>query len=379
VTEISSPQQSDLAWLGTVSSAQANFYWVRLSKKAGNGPYPPRKLALLCTRRARLKKMGQQVMVGDRVWVENPDWEDARAVIVAVEPRQTQLDRPPVANGDQVLLVFALAEPTLDPHQLSHFLVQAETTGMAVCLCLNKRDLASEVQQQDWVDRLYQWGYAPILISVQADPVFRTLAPVLRDRITIVSGPSGVGKSSLINALIPTTDLRTNQVSGKLGRGRHTTRHVELFELPQGGLLADTPGFNQPEINCRPEDLGQYFPEVRRRLAEDRCQFGDCLHRDEPGCIVRGNWERYEDYLALLQDCLARQQARQDSPDPEAAFKVKMSLSGQISHEPRLQTKKYRRVSRRRRQQALQDLRCELTDTIEPLSNLDELDWEPGN
>ena len=250
---------------------------------------------------------------------------------------------------------------------------------MDVCLCLNKRDLASEVQQQTWIERLCQWGYTPILISVQTDPAFPALAQALRDRITIVSGPSGGGKSSLINALIPKTDLRTNQVSGKLGRGRHTTRHVELFELPQGGLLADTPGFNQPEISCHPEDLAQYFPEIRQRLEGDRCQFGDCLHRDEPGCVVRGDWERYEDYLAILKNCLAQQQLRQDSPDPEATYKVKATLAGQVSHEPRLQAKKYRRVSRRRRQQALQELRCELTDTVEPLSDLDEIDWESEN
>ncbi len=374
MAEASSVQYSDSAWLGTVSSAQANFYWVHLSEHAANGPYQPPKVSLLCTRRARLKKMGQQVMVGDRVWVSDPDWEDARAVIVAVEPRRTQLDRPPVANGDQVLLVFALVEPTLDPHQLSHFLVKAEATGMEVCLCLNKRDLASEIQQQEWTERLRAWGYTPILISVQTDLVFPALANVLRDRITIVSGPSGVGKSSLINALIPKTDLRTNQVSGKLGRGRHTTRHVELFELPQGGLLADTPGFNQPEIFCSPETLGQYFPEIRERLKDDHCQFGNCLHRDEPGCIVRGEWERYEDYLAILSVCLAQQQVRQDSPDPEATFKVKVSPSGQIHHEPRLQAKKYRRISRRRRQQALQELCYELTDTVESLSHLDEMD-----
>jgi ribosome biogenesis GTPase len=365
--------------LGTVLSAQANFYWVRLLATFGNGPYHPPKLALLCTRRARLKKMGQQVMVGDQVWVENPDWVDERAVIHRVEPRRTQLDRPPVANGDQVLLVFALDQPTLDPNQLSRFLVKAESTDMVVRLCLNKRDLVSEAQQQSWQERLSQWGYTPILISAQLDPGFPTLEAVLTQGITIISGPSGVGKSSLINALIPETNLRTNQVSGKLGRGRHTTRHVELFELAQGGLLADTPGFNQPEISCHPERLGQYFPEIRVRLEGGRCQFADCLHRDEPGCVVRGPWERYADYLAMLQDCLTQQQVRQDSPNPEAVSKVKASQAGQVHHEPRLQAKKYRRVSRRRQQQALQDLCDELTHVAEPLTNLEEPDWDGQN
>lgn len=376
MTPVPPVQNANSAWLGTVLSAQANFYWVRLFATAGNGPYPPPKLVLLCTRRARLKKMGQQVMVGDQVWVEHPDWMDERAVIHGIEPRRTQLDRPPVANGDQVLLVFALDEPTLDPHQLSRFLVKAESTDLLVCLCLNKRDLVSEAQQKSWQERLARWGYTPILISAQLDSGFPALEAVLTQGITIISGPSGVGKSSLINALIPETSLRTNQVSGKLGRGRHTTRHVELFELSQGGLLADTPGFNQPEISCHPERLGRYFPEIRSRLEGARCQFADCLHREEPGCVVRGPWERYEDYLAMLQDCLTQQQARQDSPNPEAISKVKAAQAGQVHHEPRLQAKKYRRVSRRRQQQALQNLCYDLTNAPESLTNLEESDWE---
>ncbi|MGD1907822.1 MAG: small ribosomal subunit biogenesis GTPase RsgA [Leptolyngbyaceae cyanobacterium] len=361
------------ARLGIVLSAQANFYRVQLA--VGDDDGLP-QASLLCTCRALLKKTGQQGMVGDRVWVENLDWADERAVINAIEPRRTQLDRPPVANGDQVLLVFSLDEPALDAHQLSRFLVKAEATGMAVHLCLNKRDLVSHGHQQAWQERLNQWGYHPILISVQADRTFPTLAPILNRGITIISGPSGVGKSSLINALIPATDLRTNRVSGKLRRGRHTTRHVELFELPQGGLLADTPGFNQPEIVCQPGQLGQYFPEIRSRLETGCCQFGDCLHRDEPGCIVRGDWDRYEHYTTILQECLTQQQALQDSADPEAVYKAKVDSAGKIHHEPKLPTKKYRRVSRRRQQQALQDLRYELTGSTESLMNLEEQDWD---
>jgi ribosome biogenesis GTPase len=363
------------AWLGTVLSAQANFYSVQLLADEDNGPYCPPKTTLLCTRRALLKKTGQQVMVGDQVWIKNPDWVGERAVITAIEPRRSQLDRPPVANGNQVLLVFALAQPALDAHQLSRFLVKAEATGMAVHLCLNKRDLVSSERQRMWQNRLAQWGYTPILMSVQTDTAFPDLAAILNQGVTIVSGPSGVGKSSLINALIPAQDLRTNRVSGKLGRGRHTTRHVELFELPQGGLLADTPGFNQPEIACLPEQLGQYFPEVRARLELGHCQFGDCLHRDEPGCVVRGDWDRYGDYRAILEDCLTQQQGLQDAPKPEARYKAKVNSAGQIHHEPKLQAKKYRRVSRRRQQQVLQDLRYELTGTTESLMNLDDQDF----
>ncbi|MDB9524499.1 small ribosomal subunit biogenesis GTPase RsgA [Oscillatoria sp. CS-180] len=356
---------------GTVVSVQANYYWVRLEEWTGI-PYPVSML--LCTRRARLKKVGQQVMVGDRVQLEEPDWEGQRAAIAAVDPRKTQLDRPPVANADQILLIFALAEPNLDVHQLTRFLVKAELTGLDVCLCLNKRDLVSAETLTSWQTRIADWGYAPVIISVRQDDTLPILTKALKDKITVVSGPSGVGKSSLINALIPKAELRVSAVSGKLGRGRHTTRHVELFELPGGGLLADTPGFNQPDIICAPETLSNCFPEIRDRLQHNACQFTDCLHRGEPGCAVSDDWERYPDYLELLNDCINQTQSVNDSADPDEAFKIKITNEGQVQREPRLQLKKHRRVSRRSRKQSLEDLRYELTDNLKNLDTLDEED-----
>lgn len=369
----STPPAYERLW-GTVVSVQANYYWVQLDRLEPQ--VAPPKSILLCTRRARLKKIGQQVLVGDRVQVEEPDWEGDRGAIAAVKPRQTQLDRPPVANADQILLVFALAEPDLDPHQLTRFLVKAELTGLDVCLCLNKQDLVKAESQVIWYERLSAWGYTPIMISVWHDGSFPTLETALRNRITVVSGPSGVGKSSLINQLIPAVDLRINAVSGKLGRGRHTTRHVELFELPHGGLLADTPGFNQPNISCRPEALAECFPEIRDRLQHSQCQFADCLHRGEPGCAIPKDWERYSDYLDLLEDCITRTQDLKDSPDPDEIFKVKVTGEGQIQHEPRLKAKKYRRVSRRSRKQTLQELQSELTGSLENLEAMEDEDWE---
>jgi ribosome biogenesis GTPase len=207
------------------------------------------------------------------------------------------LDRPPIANANQILLVFALADPPLDPYQLSKFLVKAESTDLDVCLCLNKSDLVSEEQLQQWRDRLHGWGYQPIFISVHTRMGMEELQAQLNDKITVFAGLSGVGKSSIVNYFIEDVNLRVAEVSGKLSRGRHTTRHVELFELPTGGLLADTPGFNQPDLDCLPEELVEYFPEAQKRLEVGRCQFSDCLHRDEPNCAVRGDWERYEHYL----------------------------------------------------------------------------------
>ena len=371
-----SPQSSSAygkLW-GTVISVQANYYWVRLDYLQPQVSLP--KATLLCTRRTRLKKIGQEVIVGDRVQVEEPDWEGGRGAIAAVKPRQTQLDRPPIANTNQILIVFALAEPELDSHQLTRFLVKAELTGLDVCVCLNKRDLIDVENQLTWHTRLSAWGYPPIMISVWHDESLPTLETALQNRITVISGPSGVGKSSLINKLIPAVDLRINAVSGKLGRGRHTTRHVELFELPNGGLLADTPGFNQPDISCKPETLGECFPEIRDHLKHARCQFTNCLHRGEPGCAIRKDWERYSDYLNLLEVCIAQTQSSNDSPDPDEVFKVKVVGEGQIQHEPRLQAKKYRRVSRRSRKQTLQELQYELTGSLENLEGMEDEDWE---
>lgn len=352
--------------LGTVLAAQANFYWVKLD--AASRPDASQTDVLLCTRRTRLKKIGQQVMVGDRVQVEEPDWGAERGAIAQVLPRQTELDRPPIANVDQILLVFALSEPTLDPMQLSRFLVKAESTGLAIVLCLNKRELVAIEEQQHWRDRLKQWGYQPILISLRQRQGLSDLQTPLADKITVISGPSGVGKSSLINRLIPKVELRTGAVSGKLGRGRHTTRHVELFELPKGGLLADTPGFNQPDLSCAPTELAHYFPEARQRMTETNCQFSNCLHRDEPNCAVRGDWERYEHYLMFLEEVMAYQQTIDRSSDVEATTKVKTKGDGQLTTEPKLAAKKYRRPSRRTEKQTLRNLYQDIDElmTSEP-------------
>lgn len=357
--------------LGTVLAVQANYYWVQLEDSSTiphsdsdtipdiNRSIAPTTFSdrtLLCTRRTRLKKIGQQVMVGDRVRVEEPDWAGGRGAIAHVFPRNTQLDRPPIANVNQILLVFALAEPDLDPFQLSRFLVKAESTGLSICLCLNKQDLVTAVEQRAWGDRLKSWGYDPIFISLHQQIGIDTVQTHLNHQITVVSGPSGVGKSSLINLLIPSVDLRVGAVSGKLGRGRHTTRHVELFQLPSGGLLADTPGFNQPDLNYTPVDLATYFPEARQRMETATCQFSNCLHRDEPNCAVRGDWERYEHYLMFLDEAIAHQQALERTGDAESTTKVKTREDGQLQSEPKLASKKYRRPSRRTQKQALRDL-----------------------
>jgi ribosome biogenesis GTPase len=363
--------------LGTVLAVQANFYRVQLDTGEGkstgaeanippNAPQltnppasslaSPNASVLLCTRRTRLKKIGQQVMVGDYVVVEEPDWAGGRGAIADVLPRRTQLDRPAIANVNQILLVFAVADPPLEPYQLSRFLIKAESTGLDVVLCLNKSDLISKEQQEEIKHRLINWGYKAVFISVKSSINIYDLAEQLKNKITVVAGPSGVGKSSLINTLIPAANLRVGEVSGKIARGRHTTRHVELFKLPGLGLLADTPGFNQPDLDCAPQELATYFPEARQRLAVDSCRFSDCLHREEPGCVVRGEWERYQHYLDFLEAAIERQTHINQQADPESTVKVKSKGKGQTHYEPKLESKKYRRSSRRTQLQELEQL-----------------------
>ncbi|MEM1395250.1 MAG: small ribosomal subunit biogenesis GTPase RsgA [Cyanobacteria bacterium P01_H01_bin.150] len=376
--------------LGTVLAVQANFYRVQLDSKAGeaqpaeevegerkerglladnpiyscsaspvssvpliSSPNPP---LLLCTRRTRLKKIGQQVIVGDRVVVEEPDWAGGRGAITNVLPRNSQLDRPAIANVNQILLVFAVTDPPLEPYQLSRFLVKGESTGLDVVLCLNKSDLITSQEQVEIKQRLNSWGYQPTFISVYKGINIDAVEDILASKITVLAGASGVGKSSLINTLIPSANLRVAEVSGKLARGRHTTRHVELFEIPGGGLLADTPGFNQPDLDCTPEELVNYFPEARERLETGSCRFSNCLHKDEPDCVVRGDWERYEDYLDFLEEAIERQTWLKQQADPESNLKLKTKGKGQQQYEPRLESKKYRRVSRKKQQQKLQEL-----------------------
>lgn len=342
--------------IGTVLAVQANYYQVQLQGVPGiDSPVEQ----LLCTRRSRLKKLGQQVMVGDQVVVEEPDWLGYRGAIATIFPRQSQLQRPPIANVNQILLMFALAEPKLEPQQLTRFLVTAESTNLPIILCFNKRDLTPYATQRAWRDRMKQWGYDPILISLQTQVGLKRLERPLRNRITVVSGLSGVGKSSVINHFIPDVDLRVGPVSQRWGQGRHTTRHVELFELANGGFLADTPGFNQPNLDILPQQLSHCFPEIRQRLLQAQCQFSDCQHVDEPNCVVRGNWERYPYYLSLLTEVNEQQAKIKMTTIPESRTKQKSGKQGKTQDEPKLETKRYRRPSRRQLQQDLQNIDLE--------------------
>lgn len=323
---------------GMVRAAQANFYRV----------WQPDGAETLCTRRARLKKLGQTVLVGDQVYFSRLG---SQGVIEAVLPRQSCLSRPAVANVEQALVIFALADPPLEAAVLSRFLVQVEASGLRVLLVLNKTDLVGAAARATWQERLQGWGYRPLLVSAKTGEGLEELAAHCGGCLSVVAGVSGVGKSTLINHLIPGLHLQTNAVSGRLRHGRHTTRHVELFPLPGGGWIADTPGFNHIDtLPGDPQHLLSYFPEVRH--LQGQCQFPDCRHRQEPGCVVRPYpWERYQYYLDYLQEL-----ENQGSPagGEEASVKI-ISGRGAI---PRLASR-YRQPSRRQLHQQRDDKELE--------------------
>lgn len=331
-------QERDAA-TGLVVSLQANYCRVQLDR-----PGPGGIERLLCIRRTRLGKTGQQIRVGDRVELDGLDWSAGRAAVSALLPRRSLLERPAVANCSRVVVVIALTQPELDPLQLTRFLLTAEATGEPVEVVLSKADLAPEAEVREWKDRLRAWGYVPVAISAQTGQGL----DLLRDRlsgpgISVLCGPSGVGKSSLLNALLPDLHLPVGRVSGRLQRGRHTTRHVELFSLTPGALLADTPGFNRPEVPSDATLLAALFPEVRRALQDHTCRFGNCLHQGDPGCAVGTGWDRYPLYGQCLQEVLAHSAATAERET--GGLKQRGARL-----EPRLE-RRWRRPSRRRQRQ----------------------------
>ncbi|KZV57695.1 hypothetical protein F511_03155 [Dorcoceras hygrometricum] len=376
--------------IGTVASAQANFMrvvvdslpleWSRNEDSASSG------VELLCYVKAVLKKIKRRVLVGDQVLVGSIDWVDKRGMIENVFERKSEIFDPPVANVDHFLVLFSLDQPKIEPFMLTRFLVEAESTRLPLTIALNKVELVDEEILSEWKTRLRSWGYEPVLCSVDTKQGLDTLQFILRDQMSVIVGPSGVGKSSLINSLRGGRggfraveddswfepilgskwfeEQRVGEVSTRSGRGKHTTRNVSLLLLSGGGYLADTPGFNQPSLmKVTAQSLALHFPEIQKMLADNgpgKCSFSNCLHIGEPGCLVKGDWERYPYYLQLLDEIKIREEFQLRT----VGTKREGGRLGVLSNgEPRLEPKKHRRQSRKTLNQSL-------------LVELDELDDE---
>lgn len=291
---------------GLIVKALSGYYYV---KPEGSAPGE----AVQCRGRGIFKKRGLTPLVGDQV-IYTPT-ENGEGTVDEILPRTTELVRPPIANARLAVLLFSLKEPDLNLSLLDKFLVHIEHAGLRALICLTKEDLLGEVDETEEADstervkKLYEViGYEVIVTSsisgLGTDQVHSRLA----GEISVFSGQSGVGKSTLLNAMLPGLSLETSAISLKLGRGKHTTRHVELIELDNGGYVADTPGFSQLDfLELGVEELSTCFREFRE-LA-DGCKFRGCSHLHEPGCQVREALEkgevassRYEHYVQFQQE-----------------------------------------------------------------------------
>lgn len=285
---------------GIVVRAYSGFYYVQINNDIWE-----------CRLRGRFRVTKQNVLVGDQVQVKETGAKGG--VIEGILPRTTELDRPPVANVDQVMIIFACANPDPQTELLDRILIQAEAAGLKPIICFNKNDLVDEETTTDLTADYIGAGYDTLLTSVILHQGIAELHDRLRGHITVFAGPSGSGKSSLLNMLHPGFKLKTGRVSEKIGRGRHTTRFAELLQLESDTMVVDSPGFSSlylPEINK--QHLAELFPEFLSYI--DKCKFNGCLHLAEPGCSVkeavdngRLSRRRYTRYLLFLDELIARE------------------------------------------------------------------------
>lgn len=257
-----------------------------------------------CRARGVFKKKGISPLVGD--WVTYDQESNQEGYIMTVSERKTELVRPPIANVDQAVLVFSLAEPAFSHLLLDKFLVHTESAGLTSIICLSKSDLF--VRELEPITELYQSiGYEVLVTHKENVREIERLENMLTGKISVFAGQSGVGKSTLLNAIFPTANLQTGLISERLRRGKHTTRHVELIPI-QGGFVADTPGFSQLDFfDIEPEELSYYFIEMKDRVPD--CKFRGCQHVSEPKCAVRAALEegkihksRYDSYIQFLEE-----------------------------------------------------------------------------
>ncbi len=286
---------------GKVTRAAGGFFTVR--DQAG-GEY-------MCRARGVLKKGKHSLLVGDEV-IFDPLKEasggfNGEGVIEKVLPRVNFLPRPPVANVDQIVIVMSLKNPDCDWQMISRVAVLAEKETLPVLVCLNKTDLVPSEELERLNDLLVPYPYPLIYTSALSGNGTADLEKCLAGSCSALAGPSGVGKSTLLNFIQPGLSLQTGAVSEKIGRGRHTTRQAELLPLDNGGSVVDTPGFSRVEIkNLDPGRLAALFPEMD--ALRGRCGFRDCLHLNEPNCAVPGelgqtvNPMRYQHYKFFIQE-----------------------------------------------------------------------------
>ena len=283
---------------GKIIKGIAGFYYVHVVE---SGIYE-------CKAKGVFRKEKVKPLVGDDVEIEILDEEEKTGNIVRILPRRNELIRPAVANVDQALVVFAVTEPKPHFNLLDRFLVMMESKEIPVVLCFNKKDIASQPELKELQEIYSACGYRVIFTSALNEENIGTVKEVLLGKTTVIAGPSGVGKSSLINLLQTEIRMETGSISKKIARGKHTTRHSELITIDGNSYIMDTPGFSSLYVNDFEKGELKYYFRVFAPY-EGKCRFNGCDHVHEPGCAVKAAVEhgeihtvRYEDYLEMYQE-----------------------------------------------------------------------------
>ncbi len=261
-----------------------------------------------CRAKGVFRNRNQKPLVGDNVEFEILDEAAGEGNVVSLLPRKNALIRPAAANVDQILLIFSMKAPAPNWNLLDRFLISMEQQEIPTVLCFNKTDLADQAQEEAYRAVYRNTGYTVCFFSVQNRRGLEKVDALLEGKTTALAGPSGVGKSSLMNLLQPGADAETGSVSRKIQRGRHTTRHTEIFYLRRDTFLLDTPGFTSlyvEGLDCR--ELRDFFPEFQK--PSEQCRFLDCVHVGERDCGVKQavkageiSPERYANYLQIYQE-----------------------------------------------------------------------------
>lgn len=287
---------------GRIIKALSGFYYV---KTADHQVYQ-------CRGRGVFRNQNITPLVGDFVDFEYDDPNEG--YIMEIKPRSNELVRPPISNITQAIIVTSAKAPDFNQTLLDRFLVLIESKGIKAVIFISKLDLLSEKEKKE-IEAYQQTyntiGYETALLSTEDENSFQKITHYLKDEVTVIAGQSGVGKSSILNMLDTSLSLKTGEISESLGRGKHTTRHVELIDI-HGGLVADTPGFSSLDFNeIEAEELSDCYPEFRERM--HNCKFRGCLHVKEPKCAIKAavaNGEiasfRYENYLKFLEEIKMR-------------------------------------------------------------------------
>ena len=283
---------------GKIIKGIAGFYYVNVVE---SGVYE-------CKAKGVFRKEKIKPLVGDNVRIEILDEENKTGNIVEIFPRKNELIRPAVANIDQALVVFAVTKPTPHFNLLDRFLVMMERKEIPVVLCFNKKDIATSPEIAE-LEAIYEkCGYPIVFTSALEQENIEEIRRLLLKKTTAIAGPSGVGKSSLINLLQNQVQMETGTISRKIERGKHTTRHSELIAVDADSYIMDTPGFSSLYVNdFEKEELKYYFREFASY--EGQCRFQGCDHVHEPGCAVKEALEegkihpiRYKNYLEMYTE-----------------------------------------------------------------------------